>query len=121
MQGVFVGFAFLLVGVVAGSRLTGLSYKHSVWVANPITVGVGFAAYKVIYHSLHLSDYLAEYDSQESSYWSASHPHLFSLLAFTRGHVREAGTTQTRSSLNCRYQAIAPSVRFSFAFFGVNE
>ena len=31
--------------------------------ANPITIGISFAAYKVAYHSLHLSDYLAEYDN----------------------------------------------------------
>ena len=59
----FVGLAFFLLGTVAGQRLKSLRYKYAVWVANPITVGVGFAAYKAIYHSLHLRDYLPEYDS----------------------------------------------------------
>jgi hypothetical protein len=63
VQGMFVGLAFLLLGAIAGSTFRNLSYNHAVWVANPITVGVGFAAYKWVYHSLHLSDYLAEYDS----------------------------------------------------------
>jgi hypothetical protein len=62
-QGVFVSLAFFLLGTVMGPRLKGLTYKHSVCVANPITVGLGFAAYKSIYHSLHLPDYLSEYDS----------------------------------------------------------
>ena len=62
-QTVFVGLAFFLLGTVAGQRLKSLRYKYAVWVANPITVGVGFAAYKAVYHSLHLRDYLPEYDS----------------------------------------------------------
>jgi len=64
-QAVFVGLAFLLLGTIVGRRLKSLSYKNAVWVANPITVGVGFAAYKMAYHSLNLSNYLAEYDSPE--------------------------------------------------------
>jgi hypothetical protein len=64
VQGSFVCLAFFGLGVVgAGWMLRNISYKQSLWVANPITVGIGFAAYKVAYHSLHLSDYLAEYDS----------------------------------------------------------
>ena len=59
VQGVFVGLAFFLLGAIAGWRFGNLSYSHAVWVANPITVGVGFLAYKWAYHSL----YLAEYDS----------------------------------------------------------
>jgi len=42
----FVGLAFFLLGTIAGSRFRNLSYNHAVWVANSITVGVGFAAYK---------------------------------------------------------------------------
>jgi hypothetical protein len=56
VQGVFVGLAFFLLGVTAGWRFKSLSYRDAVWAANPITVGVGFIAYK-------WSDYLAEYDS----------------------------------------------------------
>jgi hypothetical protein len=63
VQGVFVGFAFFLLGAITGWRFGNLRYSHAVWVANPITVGVGFLAYKWAYHSLHLADYLAEYDS----------------------------------------------------------
>lgn len=52
----FVGLAFFLLGTVVGRRLKGLSYKNAVWVANPITVGVGFAIYKMAYHSLNHGD-----------------------------------------------------------------
>ena len=60
-----MGFAFFLLGEAAGPRFTSVGYKQAVWVANPMTVGVGFAAYKMLYHSLHLSNYLAEYDSPQ--------------------------------------------------------
>ena len=62
-QGASVALAFLLLGTIVGWRFNGLSYKTAVWAANPITVGVGFVAYKWAYHSLHLPDYLPEYDS----------------------------------------------------------
>lgn len=62
-QAMFVGLAFFLLGTVAGPRFRSIRYKYAVWVANPITVGVGFVAYKAIYHSLHLQNYLPEYDS----------------------------------------------------------
>ncbi len=62
VQSATVGAAFFLLGV-AGWRFSSFTYRHAVWVANPITVGLGFAAYKMAYHSLHLPDYLAEYDS----------------------------------------------------------
>jgi len=64
VQSVTVGAAFFLLGVV-GRRFSSFSYKHAVWVANPVTVGLGFAAYKIAYHSLHSLDYLAEYDSPQ--------------------------------------------------------
>jgi hypothetical protein len=63
VQTVFVGLAFFLLGTTAGWRFKSHRYRDAMWVANPITVGVGFIAYKMADHSLHLPDYLAEYDS----------------------------------------------------------
>ena len=64
VQAVFVGVALFALGSAAARwNLINGSYKHPVWVANPITVGVGFAAYKVAYHALSFPDRLAEYDS----------------------------------------------------------
>jgi hypothetical protein len=93
-QAVFVGLAFLLLGTVAGRRLKSLSYKNAVWVANPITVGVGFAAYKMVYHSLNLSSYLAEYDSpQIFVLFCIASPVAFALCFYAGAHLRRSHHT----------------------------
>jgi hypothetical protein len=58
-----VGFVFVVLGVASARMLRTVRYWDAVGVANPLTVGVGFAAYKSIYHALNSPDYLAEYDS----------------------------------------------------------
>jgi hypothetical protein len=62
-QAACVSLAFFTLGIALGRKFQNLRYSHAVWAANPITIGVGFIAYKSIYHSLHLSDYVADYDS----------------------------------------------------------
>ena len=90
-QGVFVSLAFFLLGTVMGSRLKNLTYKHSVWVANPITVGLGFAAYRSIYHSLHLPDYLSEYDSPTIFVlFCVASPVVFALCLYAGALVRRS-------------------------------
>ena len=89
VQGVFVGLAFFLVGAVAARRFKSLSYRDAVWAANPVTVGVGFIAYKWAYHSLHLSDYLAEYDSpQILVLFCFASPLVFALCLYAGAHAR---------------------------------
>jgi len=63
VQAISVGVAFLVFGTAIGKKIMRVRFSHAVWVVNPVTVGVGFAAYKGIYHSLRLPDYLPEYDS----------------------------------------------------------
>ncbi|MGB8010227.1 MAG: hypothetical protein WCF68_01325 [Terriglobales bacterium] len=89
VQGLFVGLAFFLVGAVAALRFKKLSYRDAVWTANPITVGVGFIAYKLANHSLHLSDYLAEYDSpQIFVLFCIASPLVFALCLYAGAHAR---------------------------------
>lgn len=91
VQSVSVGFAFFLLGVAAGRRLMSLGYKNAVWVANPITVGIGFVAYKMAYHSLHLPDYLAEYDSpQIFVLFCVASPLVFALCFHAGVYVRRS-------------------------------
>jgi hypothetical protein len=62
VQGTFLAVAFLLFGAAMAARGC-LSYKHAVWAANPVTVGLGSAAYKMADHALHFPDVSAEYGS----------------------------------------------------------
>jgi hypothetical protein len=96
VQGVFVGLAFFLLGATAGWRFKSLSYRDAVWAANPITIGVGFVAYKWAYHSLHLPDYLAEYDSpQIFVLFCITAPLVFALCFYAGAHVRRSRQTGT--------------------------
>ena len=91
VQGLFVAFAFLLLGATAGWRFKSLSYRDAVWAANPITVGMGFIAYKWAYHSLHLSDYLAEYDSpQIFVVFCIASPLVFALCSYAGAYLRRS-------------------------------
>ena len=63
VQAIALGLAFFVLGI-ASKRLSRASrYSDAVWIANPLTVGLGFAAYKCVYHALHSPSYLPEYDS----------------------------------------------------------
>lgn len=94
VQAVFVGLTFFLLGTAMGSRLKSFGYKQAVWVANPVTVGLGFSAYKVAYHSLHMSDYLAEYDSpQIFVLFCVASPLIFALCFYAGAHVRRSNHT----------------------------
>ena len=94
VQAVFVGLAFFALGsAVARWNLINLSYKHSVLVANPITVGVGFAAYKMAYHALSFPDRLAEYDSPAIFLlFCVASPVVFALCVYAGAHVRRSCT-----------------------------
>jgi len=50
VQAITLGFAFLLLGTAFGRRVN--RFRWAVWAANPITVGIGFVIYKLIYESL---------------------------------------------------------------------
>ena len=73
VQAISVGIGFLMFGGAIGTKAKRIGFRQAVWVVNPITVGVGFAAYKRIYHSLRRPDYLPEYDS----------PAIFALFVIT--------------------------------------
>jgi len=53
--------AFFILGIALGRKAQGVSY--AVWAANPITVGVGFIAWKALCHLLHVADCAADYDN----------------------------------------------------------
>ena len=97
VQGLFVGLAFFLVGAVAALRFKKLSYRDAVWTANPITVGVGFIAYKLANHSLHLWTILRSTTAPKSSYCSALRLRLFSPFASMLGPMRDARATRVRN------------------------
>jgi hypothetical protein len=73
VQAISVGIGFLIFGGAIGKTAERIGFRQALCVVNPITVGVGFAAYKWIYHSLGRPDYLAEYDS----------PSIFALFVIT--------------------------------------
>jgi len=94
VQAVFVGVAFFALGSAAARwNLINGSYKHSLWVANPITVGVGFATYKMAYHALSFPDRLAEYDSPAIFVlFTVASPVVFALCVYAGANVRHSRT-----------------------------
>src|SRR5438477_5605966 len=50
VQAITLGFVFLLLGTAFGRKVN--RFRCAVWAANPITVGIGFVLYKLIYESL---------------------------------------------------------------------
>jgi len=94
VQAVFVGVAFFAFGSAAARwNLINGSYKHSLWVANPITVGVGFATYKMAYHALSFPDRLAEYDSPAIFVlFTVASPVVFALCVYAGANVRHSRT-----------------------------
>jgi hypothetical protein len=63
VQAIAVGLGFFVFGIPARRLLRAVRYSDAVWIANPLTVGLGFATYKSIYHALYPVGYLPEYDS----------------------------------------------------------
>ena len=63
VQGMTVGLMFLVLGILSRRLPRAPRYSDAVWIANPLTVGFGFAVYKSIYHALYPVGYLPEYDS----------------------------------------------------------
>ena len=63
VQAIAVGLAFFVLGIASRRPFREARYLDAVWIANPVTVGVGFAAYKSIYHALYPAGYFPEYDS----------------------------------------------------------
>jgi hypothetical protein len=63
VQAIAVGLAFFVFGIASRRLLREARYSDAVWIANPLTVGVGFATYKSIYHALYPAGYFPEYDS----------------------------------------------------------
>ena len=63
VQAIAVSSVFYVLGIAARRTLRAARYSDVVWIANPLTVGLGFATYKSIYHALYPVGYLPEYDS----------------------------------------------------------
>jgi hypothetical protein len=50
VQALSVGFAFFLLGAAIGRKVT--HFGWAVWAANPISVGIGFVLFKLVYECL---------------------------------------------------------------------
>jgi apolipoprotein N-acyltransferase len=56
-------FSFFVLGLASRKLMRTHRYSDAIWIANPVTVGLGFATYKSIYHALYPLGYLSEYAS----------------------------------------------------------
>ena len=91
VQAISVGIGFLIFGGAIGKTAERIGFRQALWVVNPITVGVGFAAYKWIYHSLRRPDYLPDYDSPSIfALFVITAPLLFASCLFAGAYLREA-------------------------------
>jgi hypothetical protein len=63
VQAITVGVAFFVLGIASRKLFREARYLDAVWIANPVTVGIGFSTYKSIYHALYPAGYFPEYDS----------------------------------------------------------
>lgn len=63
VQAMSVALAFFVFGTASKRLVRTARYADAVWIANPVSVGFGFAVYKWLYHELHSRSYLPEYDS----------------------------------------------------------
>lgn len=63
VQAIAVGLAFFVLGFVSRKLSSAARYPDAVWIANPVTLGLGFAVYKCFYHALYPVGYFPEYDS----------------------------------------------------------
>jgi hypothetical protein len=63
VQAITVGLVLFILGIASKRVLRTARYSDAVWIANSVTVGLGFVAYKWLYHALHSPNYLPEYDS----------------------------------------------------------
>jgi hypothetical protein len=89
VQAISVGIGFLVFGGAIGAKAEEVGFRQSVWAVNPITVGVGFAAYKWIYHSLRSPNYLPEYDSPSIfALFVVTAPVLFAFCLFGGAYLR---------------------------------
>jgi hypothetical protein len=91
VQAISVGIGFLIFGGAIGTKAKRIGFRQAVWVVNPITVGVGFAAYKWIYHSLRWPDYRPESDSPSIlALFVITAPLLFAFCLFAGAYLGEA-------------------------------
>jgi hypothetical protein len=91
VQAISVGIGFLIFGGAIGKTAERIGFRQALWVVNPITVGVGFAAYKWIYHSLRRPDYLPDYDSPSIfALFVITAPLLFASCLFAGDYLRKA-------------------------------
>jgi len=96
VQAVSVGVGFLIFGAAVGTKIKANLFRGAVWIANPITVGVGFAVYKWIYHLLRSPDYLPEYDNLSIfALFVITAPVVFATCLFAGAYLRgkHLGTT----------------------------
>jgi hypothetical protein len=77
VQAVAIGFAFLLLGIGLGHKAGSTHFRWTVWAANPITVGVGFVTYKLIYESLALPHDVEYYHIRNGAILAIAAPIVF--------------------------------------------
>jgi hypothetical protein len=97
VQAVSVGLAFLLLGTAIGRRVA--HFRWAVWGANPITVGIGFILYKLIYESLPGPHDLEYYHVRDGVVLAVAAPLIFALCCL--GGMRLS---------NMRSQRVGPGV-----------
>ena len=61
VQVVALSLAFLILGLASGKRIGTVSFGRAFSVVNPVSVGIGFVVYKLLYESLRVREYLGEY------------------------------------------------------------
>lgn len=81
VQVVVLSLAFWLLGIALGSRVSKTHFRWAMWAANPITVGVGFVAYKLIYQSLPLTHDVEYYNIRNGAILAITAPLVFAFCS----------------------------------------
>jgi hypothetical protein len=101
-QAACTSFAFFTLGTALGRKFKAVRYSHAVWAANPITVGVGFIAYKALYHSLHVANYVADYDSARTfAIFCIAAPLVFASCFYTGSYLLRPRQKVPAASSDC--------------------
>ena len=88
VQFISSGIAFWIFGVIFG-RYVPLSWKSALLAANPVTFGVGFILFRILYYRLHL-DWPDEYYGLFNGFLlSLAAPFVFASCFYAGAHVRK--------------------------------
>jgi hypothetical protein len=102
-QAACTSIAFFTLGVALGRKFQAVPYSHAVWAANPITVFVGFCAYKALYHSMHVANYTADYESPKTLVlFSIAAPLVFASCFYAGSHLSRPSQKVPAASSDCR-------------------